>query len=56
MSKKYGFVVTDDCRELIAKLVAGQKLKLSRVMVGSGTVEENVEAILQLIRERGLSV
>lgn len=43
MSKKYGFVVTDDGRELIAKLVAGQKLNLSRVMVGSGIVEENVE-------------
>ena len=43
MSKKYGFVVTDDGRELIAKLVAGQTLNISRVLVGSGSVEDDVE-------------
>lgn len=43
MSKKYGFVVTDKGRELIAKLVAGQTLNITRVMVGSGTVDEDVE-------------
>lgn len=43
MSKKYGFVVTDDGRELIAKLAAGEHLNLSRVMVGSGAVEETEE-------------
>ncbi len=33
----YGFTVTDKGRELIAKLVAGQHLVLSRIMVGEGT-------------------
>ena len=32
----YGFVVTDSGRELIAKLVAGQQLPISKIMVGSG--------------------
>ena len=30
----YGFVVTDSGRELIAKLVAGQQLPISKIMVG----------------------
>ena len=34
----YGFVVTDSGRELIAKLVAGQQLPISKIMVGSGTI------------------
>ena len=32
----YGFTVTDKGRALIAKLVAGKTLSLSRIMVGSG--------------------
>lgn len=32
----YGFCVTKQGRDLIAKLVAGKKLELSRIMVGSG--------------------
>ncbi len=40
MSSYYGFVVTDDGRELIAKLVAGEHLSISKVMVGSGTVPD----------------
>ena len=35
----YGFVVTDSGRELIAKLVAGQQLPISKIMVGSGTIK-----------------
>ena len=41
--KYYGFVVTDAGRELIAKLVAGQTLKISRIMVGTGFVPEGVK-------------
>ena len=33
----YGFTVTDKGRALIAKLVAGKKLELSKIMVGSGS-------------------
>lgn len=40
MSRYYGFVVTEDGRELIAKLAAGQTLSIAKVMVGSGTVPE----------------
>lgn len=43
MSGYYGFVVTEDGRELIAKLVAGQKLSIARVMVGSGMVPDGVK-------------
>lgn len=39
----YGFVVTDDGRELIAKLVAGQQLPISKIMVGAGTVPDDVK-------------
>ena len=39
----YGFVVTDSGRELIAKLVAGQQLPISKIMVGSGTVPDDVK-------------
>lgn len=38
----YGFVVTDDGRELIAKLAAGEKLSLSKIMVGTGSVPDDV--------------
>ena len=38
----YGFVVTDSGRELIAKLVAGQQLPISKIMVGSGTIPDYV--------------
>jgi hypothetical protein len=40
MSNYYGFVVTDAGRELIAKLVAGQQLNISQIMVGSGYIPE----------------
>ena len=33
----YGFTVTDKGRALIAKLVAGKQLELSKIMVGSGS-------------------
>lgn len=51
MSKKYGFVVTDSGRELIAKLVAGETLNISRVMVGTGSVEHdiNMEQLTDLV-------
>ena len=39
----YGFVVTDSGRELIAKLVAGQQLPISKIMVGSGTIPDDVK-------------
>ena len=39
----YGFVVTDSGRELIAKLVAGQQLPISKIMVGSGIVPDDVK-------------
>ena len=39
----YGFVVTDSGRELIAKLVAGQQLSISKIMVGSGTIPDDVK-------------
>lgn len=39
----YGFVVTDDGRELIAKLVAGQQLPISKILVGTGTVPDDVK-------------
>ena len=40
MEDYYGFVVTKDGRELIAKLIAGQQLPLSRIMVGSGGIPD----------------
>ena len=40
----YGFVVTDSGRELIAKLVAGQQLPISKIMVGSGTIPDDVKS------------
>lgn len=43
MSNYYGFVVTDEGRELIAKLVAGQTLNISKVMVGSGYVPDDIK-------------
>ena len=36
----YGFVVTRNGRELIAKLTAGQQLQLSKIMVGTGGVPD----------------
>lgn len=43
MSSYYGFVVTDDGHELIAKLVAGQQLPISKIMVGTGSVPEGTD-------------
>lgn len=40
MSNFYGFVVTNDGQELIAKLLAGQNLPISKIMVGTGTVPD----------------
>jgi hypothetical protein len=37
----YGFCVTKQGRDLIAKLVAGKKLELSRIMVGSGSCPDD---------------
>lgn len=39
----YGFAVTDKGRALIAKLVAGKQLELSRIMVGSGQCPDDTE-------------
>lgn len=39
----YGFTVTDKGRSLIAKLVAGKQLSLSRIMVGSGSCPDDRE-------------
>lgn len=39
----YGFAVTDKGRNLIAKLVAGKQLALSRIMVGSGSCPDDTE-------------
>lgn len=39
----YGFTVTDKGRALIAKLVAGKQLMLSRIMVGSGQCPDDVK-------------
>lgn len=39
----YGFTVTDKGRSLIAKLVAGKQLSLSRIMVGSGSCPDDKE-------------
>ena len=36
----YGFMITVEGRKLLAKLVAGSQLEITRVMVGSGDVEE----------------
>jgi len=40
MEDFYGFVVTRNGRELIAKLTAGQQLQLSKIMVGTGRVPD----------------
>lgn len=47
----YGFTVTDRGRALIAKLVAGESLSLSRIMVGSGLCsdEKDPRALSDLI-------
>lgn len=42
MQDFYGFVVTRDGRELIAKLAAGQQLRISKIMVGTGGVPDGV--------------
>lgn len=39
----YGFTVTNNGRELIAKLTAGKQLVLSRIMVGSGKCPDDVD-------------
>jgi len=39
----YGFSVTDKGRALIAKLVAGKQLNLSRIMVGTGICPDDVQ-------------
>ena len=36
----YGFIITVEGRKLLAKLMAGEQLEITRVMVGSGDVEE----------------
>ena len=36
----YGFIITTEGRKLLAKLMAGEQLEITRVMVGSGDVEE----------------
>jgi len=36
MEDFYGFVVTRNGRELIAKLTAGKQLQLSKIMAGTG--------------------
>ena len=36
----YGFMITVEGRKLLAKLVAGSQLEITRVMVGNGDVEE----------------
>ena len=36
----YGFIITTEGRKLLAKLIAGEQLEITRVMVGSGEVEE----------------
>ncbi len=43
MGSYYGFVITNDGYELIAKLVAGQKLAITKVMVGSGSLPEGAK-------------
>ena len=47
----YGFTVTDQGRALIAKLVAGKTLSLSRIMVGSGACpdETNPKTLTDLV-------
>lgn len=42
MQDFYGFVVTRDGRELIAKLATGQQLRISKIMVGTGGVPDGV--------------
>ena len=37
------FITTKKSRELIAKLVAGQQLPISKIMVGSGTIPDDVK-------------
>ena len=32
----YGFIITTEGRKLLAKLIAGEQLEITRVMVGSG--------------------
>lgn len=39
----YGFTVTDKGRALIAKLVAGKQLELSKIMVGSGSCPDDTK-------------
>lgn len=36
----YGFVITADGRNLLAKLIAGEQLKITRIMVGKGEIAE----------------
>lgn len=43
MSEYYGFVITNAGYELIAKLVSGKTLNLSRIMVGSGAVPDGTD-------------
>ncbi len=47
----YGFTVTNKGRELIAKLVAGEQLVLSRIMVGEGVCsdEESPKDLTDLV-------
>ena len=44
----YGFVITEAGNQLLAKMVAGQTLKLSGVFMDLGTVEDK-ETARQLI-------
>lgn len=43
MSEYYGFVVTNAGYKLITKLVAGQKLNLSKIMVGTGSIPDDTD-------------
>lgn len=49
--KPYGFVITNAGQRLIAKLAAGKKLALSRVVVGSGSADEgdNIRELTDLV-------
>lgn len=47
----YGFAVTDKGRQLIAKLLAGEVMQITRVMFGSGLIlaEDDIMALTSLI-------
>lgn len=51
MSENYGFVITASGRELLATLLAGERLEVTRVMVGEGRLapDDNPANLLDLI-------